>query len=554
MLKNKVNLTLIVICFSSLLINSCSFLKPSNNIKDLTWLCGTWQGSNNDQLFFQEWRLIDDSILVGLNYSVCNREKYINDSSIIKFVDGNLIYESNNANWKLEFSSDSACKFSNEKFSEAIYLNRAKNHLHTKFDFLSQKIEFELIATEKNTFTGNKKFIVGQYDGYFKFNSKKQFLTIDFDTLNGVQQANITSDKNFIFNKSINSICFNDPILTLNFQDINQAIRLKLKLADSTLTGTIKFKKTADVYLRNNNQTISTNKEIEQSNKIKNTKIAPLEISIFKPKNHEINSVVILLSNQAEDNYFGWAKEYAKNNIELIICKNLANSLNFKEDLEVLINYIKSTSQSKFKIGLIDISSTFNEGLTNAANNKELDFYVSISNQFISNREKILEDAKLNLNKNNFDQSYLNAANDVWNALFEYATKRSNREIIINMLRQADTEGWGKYCLPAKIPSDEELNNSPFWKSINDDPTISLNKLAIPTLVIYGEHDKFINVKLNAERINQIFKSKPNLLSIRIYGNADHYLKSSNHAENLWPTYDEDFMKQTMQWISNTSK
>jgi hypothetical protein len=219
----------------------------------------------------------------------------------------------------------------------------------------------------------------------------------------------------------------------------------------------------------------------------------------------------------------------------------------------VLDNFKLSYQSEDIKIGMMDISSVFNEGLTYAANNKELAFYVSISNQFISNKEKIIEDAKSNLLKNNINKSFFNAASDAWNALFEYAAKRTNQELIVNMLRQADSEGWGKYCLPAKIPSEEELDNSQFWKTINDDPSNALQALAIPTLVIYGEHDKYLNVKLNAERIDQNFKSKPKLLSIRIYGNTDHYLKSSNHPEHLWPTYDEDFIQQTMQWISSMS-
>jgi hypothetical protein len=518
-------------------------------------MCGTWEGTRNGLPYFQDWSLVGDSVLIGLNYTICNGEKNLNDSSSIQLANEKLVYSSGNAIWELEFSSENACKFSNAEFKEAIYFNRNKEALTIKIDFPTQQINYalKLVASANEINASQKKYISGQYNGYIMFNQEKQFLTLDFDTLNGIQHATISSSNYFLFNKNITSICYYDPTLSLHFQDLNQVIQLDLKFADSTLNGNIKYKNSAPVYLTKRN-VINTADDIEIQQQNLNSNKSPLAVTFFKPKKATIQSAVLLISNNTNDNYYGIAKEFAKNNIAMVIYENAANSADSNSDLKAVIDYIKSKTKSDIKIGMMDISSVFNEGLTYAANNKELAFYVSISNQFISNKEKIIEDAKSNLLKNNINKSYFNAASDVWNALFEYANKRSNEEIIKNMLRQANDEGWGKYCLPAKIPSNDELNNSPFWKTINDDPSYSLNTLVIPTLVIYGEHDTYLNVKLNAERIDQNFKSKPKLLSIRIYGNADHNLKSSNHPEHLWATYDEDFIQQTIQWISSISQ
>ncbi len=553
MLKKKIEIVWIVLlaCF---LFNSCTFFTPPNKVNNLAWMCGTWEGTRNGLPYFQEWNLVDDSVLIGLNYTICNGEKNLNDSSSIQLADEKLVYSSGNAIWELEYSSENACKFSNAEFKEAIYFNRKNEVLTIKIDFPTQEINYalKLVASTNKINASQKKYISGQYDGYIIFNQEKQFLTLDFDILNGIQQATISSPSYFLFKKNFTSICYNDPTLLLNFQNLNQVIQLDLKFEDSTLIGKVKYKNSAPVYLTKRN-VINRADEIEIQHQNLNSSKSPLEVTFFKPKKAAIQSAVLLISNNTNDNYYGIAKEFAKNKIAVAIYENAANSADSNSDLKAVIDYIKSKTKSDIKIGMMDISSVFNEGLTDAANNKELAFYVSISNQFISNKEKIIEDAKSNLLKNNINKSFFNAASDAWNALFEYAAKRTNQELIVNMLRQADSEGWGKYCLPAKIPSEEELDNSQFWKTINDDPSNALQALSIPTLVIYGEHDKYLNVKLNAERIDQNFKSKPKLLSIRIYGNTDHYLKSSNHPEHLWPTYDEDFIQQTMQWISRMS-
>lgn len=556
MRKNKINLTTFVIILSSLLLNSCNLFHPSNNIKNLSWICGTYSGTSNGLQFYQEWNFVSDSMLIGLNYSFCNGEKVVNDSSTIKVVNDEIVYSSNKSNWKLEISTDQACKFSNEAFNESVYFSKKDSILNVKLDFPSKKIDYalKLISNSKKEFTIEKKFLVGSFDGYLNFKNKKQFLTLNFDTLNGIQKATITSSNYFLYQKEINSICYNHPNLFLSFQDLGQNLQLNLLIHDSILTGSFQSKQKADVFLSQNSRQTTSNSDISFSTKSLSDKNGELQISIASPINTEIKSTVILISQHSGENFNGWAEIFARNKIEFIICNNLSNNENIDSKLNTIINYIKSKNKSSTKIGLIDFGSIFNEGLTNAANNKELSFYVSISNQFISNKEKVLEEAKSSLLKNNVDNSYLNAANDVWNALFEYANKRSNEDLIKNMLRQANEEGWGKYCLPAKIPSNDELNNSPFWKTINDDPSYSINTLAIPTLVVYGEHDAYLNVKLNAERINQLFKNKSKLLSIRIYGNTDHYLKSSNHPEHLWATYDEDFIQQTIQWISSISK
>jgi len=206
MAKIKFNRIAFLIILSSLFFNACNFFHPPNNIKNLSWICGTWTGTSNDLPYYQEWKFIGDSTLVGINYSFCNGEKQINDSSTIKIVGDEVIYSSDKSNWMLEISTENACKFSNQAFNESIYFNKKDSVLSVQLDFPTKKIAYKLkeISNNKNEITPTKKYLVGSYDGYFNFKNKKQFLTIDFDTSYGIQKATITSPNYYLFQKKIN--------------------------------------------------------------------------------------------------------------------------------------------------------------------------------------------------------------------------------------------------------------------------------------------------------------------------------------------------------------
>jgi hypothetical protein len=160
--------------------------------------------------------------------------------------------------------------------------------------------------------------------------------------------------------------------------------------------------------------------------------------------------------------------------------------------------------------------------------NAEIKNLIAISPPCTSFQSLITTESLRNLYMRNTKTESAEACKEVWNAIFVYLTTGKEGQQVQKAIDNAWQEGWGSYCLPQELPNDETLKKFPLAKNLNANFNVDRSNFNIPIIALFGEKDVVMNVKENAEALDQQFSAKKALLQIRIYGNADHHLESNN--------------------------
>lgn len=565
----------IILIFSIInFLLGCTTTKESGKLKKAEWLLGNWKGVANGQVFYENWQKISDTEFKNINYTICNGDTVVNSRSKIEIIDGKPAYTSGKLIWPLKSISDKEVIFENSKFNEKFTFRLTeKNEWYTLLEYPNSKTEYFIKKTDniEDLLKDKPTPIVGHYEGLMTYENSSQEFSIDFDTLNNKEIAKYNIPANLQLNRPVINICNSNSSLSITFPDGRNDLTVLLDVKGNEMTGklqgelpaTIKLKKESNYQPAKRSYTIIDTILVNGSVKLK--------ANIYLPTKVSKSPALVLISGTGQhtkEEYNGWADLLASNGIA-VLSYDKRNVTNFPElnirnattdigfitdltnDAQKAVDLLKSLKEiNQDKIGLLGFSQGAVVAPILAAQNKDIAFVVAISGNATTDKEFIINQELNRLEERNSDSKVKERANRIWIQLFDYAKTKSGGKEIQDELNKAYDEGWGSYCLPRDIPNQDELKYLMTWNSFELNPIEYWSELNVPCLVIYGESDRLIPVKESIELLSTTFKGKPQFLTIKVYPNADHSIKTIPNRNNFqFPHYADNYLNDLTKWI-----
>ncbi|MEO5782361.1 MAG: alpha/beta fold hydrolase [Ginsengibacter sp.] len=418
--------------------------------------------------------------------------------------------------------------------------------------------------------------LTGRFAGYFEYKGKRLNTTFYFDSQNNKQLAFISIPDNLQLDKPFTKVVYDSPHINLSMEDGEQTITIKALLNKDKIGGTLKNKIPANIYLTkvDNYKPPVKNYTIEEV--VLNNNGLKLNAKLYLPKTIVPSAAIIMVSGSGahvKEEYNGGADMFATAGIATLIFdkRNVTNfpELNLKHinsdiatmsslvsDVETAFNFLKARKEINFlKIGLIGFSLGAVEVPVVAAKHPDIAFIIAVSGNVTTDKEFIINQGINLLKEKNYSTAITGKANEIYNKLFQYADNKANKKQLQASLDSAFREGWGQFVFPSEVPSDDELKYLMTWNNYTFDPAYYWQKINVPCLVVYGEKDRYIPVERSIDILNKIFSNKKQLLTLKLYPNADHTITTIPQPGSFdFPKYADGYISELTQWLSKQVK
>lgn len=555
------------------LLVSCQTKFSRTDFNKIEWLIGTWEGESNGQPFYENWVRINDTEFDNANYSICNGDSVCGGRSKIEIRNGQMSYTSGKLIWPLKVLKDSLVIFESEQHGEKFtFIRTHKDEWKVNLKYPGSEINYLLSKTTsiEELLKNKRSPIIGYYDGYIEYQNKRLFTSINFDTLNGQQIATTSTPDHLQLNMPFHEVCLNQNFLKLSLRDGTQNLELNGKLNGDVIVGSLSGEIPAKVFF----------KKVTAPNTKKNYTIVPLSIingeitlpaDLYIPTSDKKTAAVIMVCGSGQhikEEYNGWAEllvsqgiavlTYTKRNVTRFpnlnirqVSSDIVLPGQLESDIEQAIGLLKDRNEiDSKKIGLIGFSQGAVLVPIVASKNKDVAFIIAVSGNVTTDKEFVINQSLNKLKQRNIDELAIFETREIWNELFKYAKDKKNGSGLQKKLDKAYDKGYGRYSLPKQIPNDDEIQHLSTWNSFDHDPSNYWSKLEIPAYVVFGEDDLFIPVQQSVNILKSIYKDKPHLLTIKVYTQADHFIKKSMDRNNFeFPKYADNYISDFMEWI-----
>jgi dienelactone hydrolase len=557
----------------SALIGSCQTKDNTTDFKKMDWLIGTWKGETNGQPFYENWIKLSDTEFDNMNYSICNGDTIRGGHSRIEIVNGKITYTSGSQFWGLKELTDSVIVFENTQYGEKFtFTKTAKGEWRAHLQYPRNQIEYilsksisisELLATKPSPITG-------YYEGYIEYSGKKLFTAIHFEYKNGRQTATTSTPASLQLNMPFAEVCYSPPFLKLRLRDGTQILELNAKFEGTTIVGNLAGEIPASLFF----------KKTALPDKTLNYKIVSLDIqngktrlpaNLFVPNTGKPAGAVIIVSGtgqHSKEEYNGWADLLASKGVAVLTYdkRNVTSfpNLNIRQassdivlpgelesDIETAISLLRSRKDiDPDKIGIIGFSQGAVLAPIVAARNSDVAFMVAVSGNTTTDKEFIITQAINKLKQRNFDEAAISKTREILEQLFNYARDKKDGRSIQQSIDKAYEEGFGRHVLPRQLPNDDEIKHLSTWNSFEHDPAKYWNKLTIPSYVVFGDRDTYIPVSESVRILDSLFKNKPGMVTVKVYTNANHFIKGIPDRNNFdFPKYADGYISDLTEWI-----
>ena len=576
--SNVMKYSYLLIFFGSTLFGSCQTKLKTADFKKMEWLIGTWKGEANGQPFYENWKKVSDTGFDNVNFSFCNSDTVTDGQSKIEIRNGKIAYTNGNSTLELKELNDSLIIFENsqrgEKFTFVKTLNGEwKAHLQ----YPAGSVVYLLSKTSSiaELLKNKPSPIIGYYQGYIEFSGKKLYTAINFEYKNGIQTATTSTPDNLQLEMPLREVCYDPPFLKMSMRDGTQNLILNAQLNNDEIVGSLSGEIPATAFF----------KKASLPNKTLNYKVASLTIqngtinlpaNLFLPNSDKPVGAVIMVcgtGQHSKEEYNGWADllaskgvavlTYDKRNVTYFPNLNIRQATSdivlpgqLESDIEAAIAILKGRKEiDPKKIGLFGFSQGAVIAPIVAAKNPDVAFLVAVSGNTTTDKEFIIQQSLNRIKQRSFDESAIQDTREILEALFRYSKDRKNGDQLLNRIEKAHERGYGRYAFPRYLPNDDEIKYLSTWNSFEHDPSIYWKKLSIPSYVVFGDRDVFIPVQESVQILNDLFKNKPDFLTLKVYPNADHFIKHPPDRNNFdFPRYANGYIKDLTDWIIKQAK
>jgi dienelactone hydrolase len=573
----RMKATFLTLLLAMVLLTSCQAQKNSTDFKKLDWLIGTWKGETNDQPFYENWTKLSDTEFDNANYSICNGDTIRGGHSKIQFQNGKIVFTSDNQIWELKDLNDTLAVFENlqrgEKFT---FSQTASGSWRANLKYPKAQVEYLLSKTSSigDLVKVKPEPIVGFYQGYIEFNGKKLFTSITFDSKSGKPIAFTSTPDNLQLNMPFNEVCYNPPFLKLRLRDGIQTLELNAKVQEDVITGKLAGEIPADINLKK-----ATPPDISKNYQIIALTIengdTKLPANLFLPASDKPVGAVIMISGTGQhvkEAYNGWADKLASKGVAVLTYnkRNVTSfpNLNIRQassdivlpgqlesDIEAAIKLLKSKKEiNPKKIGLFG----FSQGAVMApivASKGDVAFLIAVAGNTTTDQEFIINQSLNKLRQRNFNETALKRTREIWENLFQYSKDKKGGDKLQKELDKAYEQGFGRFAVPRHLPNDDEIKYLSTWNSFELDPSVYWSKLGIPAFVAYGDRDVLIPVRESVVILNTLYRDKPQLLTLKVYKDADHFIKQIPDRNNFdFPKHAAGYIDDVVNWIVEQAK
>jgi esterase/lipase len=561
------------------LYGGCQTKVYTDDFKKIEWLIGTWKGEADGQPFYENWRKVTDTEFENINFSLCNGDTVIGGRSKIEIRNNKIAYTSGNLTWDLKELNEKQVIFESTQHREKFTFTKTeKNEWNAHLQYPNSSVEYVLTKTIslEDLLKIKPKIIEGNFEGYIEFNNKKLNTSINLFEENGIQKATTTTPDNLQLNQPFQSVCYNPPFLKFTLQDGTQRLELNCKLENDTIKGQIAGELPAKVFLtkstQRNNSTL--NYKIEATKIINGT--ITLNANLYLPKtNKQVGAVVMICGTgqHSKEEYNGWADVLASKGVAVLTYdkRNVTDfpELNIRQrssdivlpgqlesDVLSAIELLKSRKEiNTSKIGLFGFSQGAVLAPIVASNNKDISFFVAVSGNATTDKEFIINQSLNRLRQRNFNEAQQNEARQIWEQLFQYSKDKKNGKELQTLIDKAYESGYGGHSLPRQLPNDDEIKYLSTWNSFEHDPANYLKNIQVPSCFVFGQNDMQIPVDKSIEILNNIYNSKQQILTIKKYSNADHFIKTLPDRNNFdFPKFANGYIDDLTKWIVEKAK
>jgi dienelactone hydrolase len=413
--------------------------------------------------------------------------------------------------------------------------------------------------------------LTGHFEGYLEYRNKKLGTAIDFEYHHGKQSALLSIPDNLQLNKPFTTVEYNAPAIELKMKDEDIPITIRATLHQNSIDGKLNGSIPASIHLTKAERYIPPAKAYTIEEVILNNHGTTLSANLYLPNTNLPSPAIIMVAgsgNHTKEEYNGAADLFAsrgmatltfdKRNVTSVpglslkyVNSDIASMKDLVSDVETAFNFLKTKKEIRqTKIGVIGFSLGAVEAPVVAASHPDLAFVVAVSGNATTDQEFIINQGLNKYRENGYDPPTIKKAEALYNDLFKYAKTRLNEEALQLELDKAYAEKWGPLCFPREPPGENELKYLMTWNNFEFDPAIYWKKINVPCLVVYGEKDKYIPVERSIEILNKVFDIKKGLLTLKLYANADHTIRTIPGKENFeFPKYADGYINDVLNWL-----
>lgn len=531
--------TKLLMLLFSIALFSCNSSYDKKSFDQFSWIENTWKCQSENTVFYEKWQKVNDHTIKCINFNICNGQITENDSSFIELKDDKIEFRSGKSKWIIESVFENSFRFANHDFGEEIkYVFDKKDGAKVQLTFPNKNVSYSMTKIDLQTYL-KKVNLEGDYYGTADLNGKPALFSLSFVNTDGVTNAFMTTADSAIVHEQATSCCINSSNSILNFANNSSHFAIQFDIINNQLKGFLISDNKFPFTLEKSNSVPTKSTSI--TNTFFQTSPNKISCSVVKPSSGNIKNSILIIGEPSingldgynefayraaakgiavysyKQNYFSGAKSYYE---ALYIDFDKA-----AKEAEEVISAIKSENNS-ITIMAFGIGNFVADQLINK--NVSVKNIIAISPPCTSFQSLITTESLRNLYMRNTITESAEACKEVWNAIYVYLSTGKEGLQVQKAIDNAWQEGWGSYSLPQELPNEATLKKFPLAKNLNSNFILNRSNFNIPIIAIFGEKDVVMNVKENAEAINQQFADKKSLLQIRIYGNADHNLESNN--------------------------
>ncbi len=418
--------------------------------------------------------------------------------------------------------------------------------------------------------------LTGHFTGYFEYKDKRLNTTFDFDFQNNKQVAFISVPDNLQLDKPFTQVRYDSPHINLSMRDGEQTLTINAVLYKDKIEGALNNKIPAKIYLSKVDNYKPPVKPYTIEEVVLNNNGIKLNAKLYLPKRVTPSAAIIMVCGtgaHTKEEYNGSADLFASSEIATLIFdkRNVTNfpELNLKRinsdittmtdlvsDVEAAFNFLKKRKEiNPEKIGLIGFSLGAVEVPVVAARHPDIAFLIAVSGNATTDEEFIINQGINLLKDKNYTADIIEKANEIYNELFAYAENKANKKHLQTLLDNAFNDGWGQIIFQPEVPGDNELKYLLTWNNYKFDPAYYWKQINVPCLIIYGAKDNYIPVQKSIEILNKVFSNKKELLSLKVYPNADHTITTVSQPSNFdFPKYADGYISDLINWLSKQIK
>ena len=178
---------------------------------------------------------------------------------------------------------------------------------------------------------------------------------------------------------------------------------------------------------------------------------------------------------------------------------------------------------------------------------EDIAFLIVVSGATVTPAEQMIYSATFALEENGFIEAEIDEMCTLRRLYNNYYRNKASRAATQKRLKEAESQAWFPFSyMSTDLPDDVETTK--WHKTLDFDPGTFVDRVEVPTLLVYGEIDPWIPV---SKSISQWRKGKTTNLTIKQIKDANHFMLtiSSSGIDGDKGTVSSQYQQIMVNWL-----